>query len=151
MKTFLEFFYHDAVPDMTNLELYHGSNVVFDEFDFKKFGQTDSGTMGPGFYLTGKPEVALQYAENATRYRQFGEPHVLVFRVNPRRTLVLHSNNVSVWEDKMRELDIPPGTVHENARALMGMGYDSVVSLDDTMIVEMVLYKSGIAVRTGEA
>lgn len=147
MKTFLEYYKESLLPDFSNLELYHGSNVEFDVFDFERFGQTDSGTMGPGFYLTGKPEEALRYAENAVRYRKEGEPHVLIFEVKAKKPLILDSNNVSVWEDKMRELNIEPDSIHNNARTLMDMGYDSVVCMDGTTVHEMVVYAPGLAVR----
>lgn len=151
MKTFIEFYYSDQDLSFKNLTLYHGSNVIFDVFDFEKFGQTDAGTMGPGFYLTGKPADALRYAENAVRYRQSGEPHVLVFEVSANKTLVLDSNNTSTWEAKMHELGVPPGTVHENSKALSEMGYDSVAVMDGTKVHEMLLMKPGMAKRIGIA
>lgn len=149
MKTFLEFYYGEKTPNFKGVTLYHGSNVEFDVFDFDKFGQTDCGTMGPGFYLTGKPEDALRYAENAVRYRQSGSPLVLVFDVTAGQTLTLSSNNASTWEDKMRALGIPPGTIHENAKELMNKGYDSIAVMEGNIIHEMLLMKPGMAVRIG--
>lgn len=152
MKTFLEYLKEasEAEPKFGNMRLFHGSNVEFDVFDFEHFGQTDCGTMGPGFYLTGSEEDAQRYAENAVRYRQSGEPHVLVFNVSVKKPLELDSNNVSAWEDAMRELGIEPGKIHENAAALIAQGYDSTIVLDRSglpMVREIVLYKPGLAVR----
>lgn len=152
MKTFLEYLKEasETEPKFGNMRLFHGSNVEFDVFDFDRFGQTDCGTMGPGFYLTGNEEEAQRYAENAVRYRQSGEPHVLVFNVNVKKPLELDSNNVSAWQDAMQSLGIEPGKIHENAAALMDMGYDSTIVLDRTglpMVREIVLYKPGLAVR----
>lgn len=152
MKTFLEYLKDtsEAEPKFGNMRLFHGSNVEFDVFDFERFGQTDCGTMGPGFYLTGNEEEAQRYAENAVRYRQSGEPHVLVFNVSVKKPLELDSNNVSAWEDAMRGLDIEPGEIHENAAELISRGYDSTIVLDRSglpMVREIVLYKPGLAVR----
>lgn len=154
MKTFLEYLKEasesELEPKFENMRLFHGSNVEFDVFDFDRFGQTDCGTMGPGFYLTGSEEEAQRYAENAVRYRQSGEPHVLVFNVNVKKPLELDSNNVSAWEDAMRALGIEAGKIHENAAALMDLGYDSTIVLDSTgapMVREIVLYKPGLAKR----
>lgn len=150
MKTFLQFFREASEPKFGNMKLYHGSNVEFDVFDFKRFGQTDCGTMGPGFYLTGSEEEAQRYAENAVRYRQSGEAHVMCFNVNVSNPLELDSNNVSAWEDAMRSLGIEPGKIHENALELIAQGYDSTIVLDRAglpMVREIVLYKPGLAVR----
>jgi hypothetical protein len=152
MKTFLEYFREasEAEPKFGNMRLFHGSNVEFDVFDFERFGQTDCGTMGPGFYLTGSEEEAQRYAENAVRYRKTGEPHVLVFNVNVAKPLELDSNNVSAWEDAMHALGIEAGKIHENAAALIGLGYDSTIVLDRSglpMVREIVLYKPGLAKR----
>lgn len=150
MKTFLDFLREETKPQFNNLELFHGSNVEFDVFDFEKIGQTDSGTMGAGFYLTGNKEEALRYAENAVRYRNSGTPHVMTFNVNVRSPLILDSNNVSAWEDRMRELGIPPDKLHANAKELMNRGYDSAMILDMVnlpIVREIVLYKPGLAKR----
>lgn len=150
MKTFLQHFRESVQPTFGDLLLYHGSNVEFDEFDFAKFGQTDSGTMGAGFYLTGLEDEARRYAENCVRYRKEGEPCVMSFRVNLKKPVVLDSNNASAWEDKMRELGIEPGSVYENAATLKAQGYDSVVIVDPAltpMIREVVVYKPGLAKR----
>lgn len=152
MKTFLEYLKEasESEPKFGNMRLFHGSNVEFDVFDFERFGQTDCGTMGPGFYLTGSEEEAQRYAENAVRYRKTGEPHVLVFNVNVNKPLELDSNNVSAWEDAMRALGIEAGKIHENAAALIARGYDSTIVLDRSglpMVREIVLYKPGLAVR----
>lgn len=147
MKTFLEFFRDNKIPDFKDINLYHGSNVEFDVFDFEKFGQTDSGTMGAGFYLTGDADEATLYAENAVRYRQSGEPHVMTFNVKAKNTLVIDSNNASVWEDKMRDLGIEPGTVHDNAKELIKMGYDSIASMSGSSVEEMVVFKPGMTTR----
>lgn len=150
MKTFLDFLCEETKPQFNNLELFHGSNVEFDVFDFEKFGQTDSGTMGAGFYLTGDKEEALRYAENAVRYRNSGSPHVMTFNVNVRSPLILDSNNVSAWENRMRELGISPDRLHANAKELMKRGYDSAMVLDMVnlpIVREIVLYKPGLAKR----
>lgn len=150
MKTFLQYLQESEHPVFGNLLLYHGSNCEFDEFDFKRFGQTDCGTLGPGFYLTGIEEDAQRYADNAVRYRQEGEPHVMQFRVSLKNPIVLDSNNASAWEDRMREIGIEPGKVHDNAKELMAQGYDSVIIIDPTalpMVREVVLYKPGLAKR----
>ncbi|AUG88162.1 hypothetical protein [Salmonella phage SS9] len=147
MKTFLEFYRESTLPDFTDIVLYHGSNVEFDVFDFEKFGQTDSGTMGAGFYLTGDPEKAQIYAENAARYRQSGEPVVMAFRVKAKKTLVIDSNNVSVWENKMRELGIEPGKIHDNVKELINKGFDSIASMSANNVEEMVVFKPGLAKR----
>lgn len=150
MKTFLEYFREAVEPKFGDMKLFHGSNVEFDVFDFKRFGQTDCGTMGPGFYLTGSEEEAQRYAENAVRYRKTGEPYVMTFNVNVSNPLVLDSNNVSAWEDAMRYLGIEPGKIHANAEELIKRGYDSTIVLDSTglpMVREIVLYKPGLAAR----
>lgn len=149
MKTFLEFYYGQKTPLIKDLILFHGSNVEFEVFDFERFGQTDCGTMGPGFYLTGRPEDALRYAENAVRYRASGSPCVMQFSVSASQTLTLDSNNTSTWESKMRELGIPPGTVHQNAKELLNKGYDSIAVMHGNIVHEMLLMKPGMAVRVG--
>ncbi|WPJ48968.1 hypothetical protein RCIP0012_00186 [Klebsiella phage RCIP0012] len=152
MKTFLDFLREETKPEFRNLELFHGSNVEFDVFDFEKFGQTDSGTMGAGFYLTGDKDEAQRYAENAVRYRNSGVPCVMTFNVSVRSPLTLDSNNVSAWEDRMRELGIPADKLHANAAELIKRGYDSAMVLDMVnlpMVREIVLYKPGLAKRIG--
>lgn len=147
MQTFLEFYYAQQTPKLDGGTLYHGTNIEFDVYDVNKFGQTDCGTLGPGFYLTGLPDEAMRYAENTVRYRKEGHPVVLEFRVKAGRTLSLHSNNASVWEDKMRSMGIAPGTVYQNAQELMKKGYDSIVIMEGTFVREMVLMKPGLAER----
>lgn len=127
---------------------YHGSNVAFDNFDPKYIGQTDSGMIGIGFYLTRYEDLARQYAENAVRYRQKGEPVVMQFRVHPKKTLNIYGVSASVWLDKMKELEVPDGTMRENTDALLAMGYDSICSLDPFGFPrEFVLLKAGLEER----
>ena len=44
--------------------VYHGTNAEFSKFDINKFGQTDLGSYGKGFYFTTRPERAKRYGEN---------------------------------------------------------------------------------------
>lgn len=43
------------------LVVYHGTDAEFDTFDISKFGQTDSGEFGKGFYFTGSKNYAEEY------------------------------------------------------------------------------------------
>lgn len=49
--------------------LYHGTKSDFASFDMKKFGTSDEGIVGKGFYFTYNPEEASGYALN----EQFGK------------------------------------------------------------------------------
>lgn len=49
--------------------LYHGTKSDFSSFDMKRFGASDEGLVGKGFYFTYNPEEASGYALN----EQFGK------------------------------------------------------------------------------
>lgn len=42
--------------------LYHGTKSDFQHYDIKRFGASDEGLAGPGFYFTYNPEEASRYA-----------------------------------------------------------------------------------------
>ena len=44
--------------------LYHGTNAEFDTFDPSKFGQTDEGWLGRGFYFSPDESAAQAYGRN---------------------------------------------------------------------------------------
>ena len=44
--------------------LYHGSPNEFTKFDIDKFGRSDLGTFGKGFYFTSRENKAARYGEN---------------------------------------------------------------------------------------
>lgn len=46
------------------IQLYHGTNSSFTEFDLNRFGQTDGGTAGKGIYLTPDDQYASHYGNN---------------------------------------------------------------------------------------
>lgn len=46
------------------LVVYHGSPEQFTMFDISKFGRSDNGTIGKGFYFTSKKERTNYYGEN---------------------------------------------------------------------------------------
>lgn len=46
------------------LVVYHGSNKQFNTFELSHFGETDTGNLGKGFYLTSDKTSAFQYGEN---------------------------------------------------------------------------------------
>ena len=45
------------------LVVYHGTNADFSEFDIAKFGKTDDGWLGEGFYFSPRPRYASGYAK----------------------------------------------------------------------------------------
>lgn len=45
------------------LVVYHGTDAEFDTFDISKFGQTDPGLVGRGFYLTPQKSYAQRYGQ----------------------------------------------------------------------------------------
>jgi hypothetical protein len=47
------------------LIMYHGTKASFADFDIKKFGTSDDGLLGKGFYFTYNPEEASGYALSA--------------------------------------------------------------------------------------
>jgi hypothetical protein len=54
--------------------MWHGSAEQFNEFDKSRWGESDEGYLGAGFYFTNKPEVAQWYTKgspNASIYRVF--------------------------------------------------------------------------------
>ncbi|AYC62473.1 hypothetical protein vBEcoMSa157lw_00185 [Escherichia phage vB_EcoM_Sa157lw] len=71
----------------------------------------------------------------------------MAFRVKAKKTLVIDSNNVSVWENKMRELGIKPGKIHDNVKELVNKGFDSIASMSANNVEEMVVFKPGLATR----
>lgn len=46
------------------LLVYHGTNSKFDTFDIAKFGKTDQGDRGLGFYFSEKKSISERYGEN---------------------------------------------------------------------------------------
>ena len=54
--------------------VWHGSAEQFNEFDKSRWGESDEGYLGAGFYFTDRPEVAQWYTKgspNASIYRVF--------------------------------------------------------------------------------
>lgn len=148
MKTFEQFLKEKEENPYYGKTFYHGSNVEFNKFDPKYLGQTDSGMIGIGFYFTSIENLAKQYAANAVKYRGEGEAVVMQFKVFPKKTLEIDGVSASVWQHKMKELEIPDGSMRDNTDALLKMGYDSICSFDvDNNIREFVLLKAGLEKR----
>lgn len=63
LKNFWNWFGDSKVVDNQGrpLVVYHGTDAKFDTFDISKFGQTDSGEFGKGFYFTGSKTYAEEY------------------------------------------------------------------------------------------
>jgi hypothetical protein len=57
-------FYRDGPVDHRGrpIVVYHGTKSDIDAYDIKKFGTTDEGLVGKGFYFTYNPEEASGYA-----------------------------------------------------------------------------------------
>jgi hypothetical protein len=66
IKLFDNFFINEQV--VTDVLLYHGSNMSFDEFDDNKISSGDgSDLFGKGYYLTDNKKVAEFYAKMMTK------------------------------------------------------------------------------------
>lgn len=63
LRNFYKWFGDSKVIDSQGrpLVVYHGTDAEFDTFDISKFGQTDSGEFGKGFYFTGSKNYAEEY------------------------------------------------------------------------------------------
>ena len=63
LRNFWNWFGDSKVVDKDGrpLVVYHGTDAEFDAFDISKFGQTDSGEFGKGFYFTGSKNYAEEY------------------------------------------------------------------------------------------
>ncbi len=69
------------------LVVYHGTSSDFDTFEMSKFGQTDSGWYGEGFYFTGRKEQAESYAKSSAA-RTKGTPRIVQAFLNIRDPFV---------------------------------------------------------------
>ena len=63
--------------------VYHGTSSDFDTFEMSKFGQTDSGWYGEGYYFTGRKEQAESYAKSSAA-RTGGKPRIVQAFLNIR-------------------------------------------------------------------
>lgn len=63
LRNFYKWFGDSKVVDSQGrpLVVYHGTDAEFDTFDISKFGQTDSGEFGKGFYFTDSKNYAEEY------------------------------------------------------------------------------------------
>lgn len=80
LRNFWRWFGDSKVVDEQGrpLVVYHGSDAKFEEFDLEKFGQTDSGTKGKGFYFTQRQKVAKHYGKNViSAYLKIENPFYL--------------------------------------------------------------------------
>ena len=119
--------------------LYHGSNAEFDRFDPERLGRTDAGFMGTGFYLTEYLDVAERYAKNASDIHG-GDPHVLKFKVNPKKVLLVDGPGAVDWSVAMRSINIGPDDMREQTKLLTQMGYDATVCLEDDAVKEFASF-----------
>jgi hypothetical protein len=71
------------------LVVYHGSKSDFDTFDIKKFGASDEGLAGKGFYFTYNPEEASGYALNEMFGGKDGNPNVKPAYVSLKNPFVI--------------------------------------------------------------
>lgn len=65
LRNFWNWFGDSKVVDEDGrpLVVYHGTKEEFDTFDIQKFGQTDAGLLGRGFYLTPQKSYAERYGK----------------------------------------------------------------------------------------
>lgn len=65
LRNFWNWFGDSKVVDEQGrpLVVYHGTKAKFDTFDIQKFGQTDAGLLGRGFYLTPQKSYAERYGK----------------------------------------------------------------------------------------
>ena len=88
------------------LVLYHGTSSDFDTFEMSKFGQTDSGWYGEGFYFTGRKEQAESYAKSSAA-RTKGTPRIVQAFLNIRDPFV--TDRVGAHPDESEKGD---GTIY---------------------------------------
>jgi uncharacterized DUF497 family protein len=104
------------------MKMYHGTKAAFAEFDESKFGITDEGWMGKGFYFTYNPEEASGYALG----EMFGKgdsPNVVPVYLSIKNPLLI---TMSVLPDGRTLKDLHEGTI------VSDRGSKAVRSLADT-------------------
>lgn len=103
--------------DVDNI-YYHGTGSDFTEYDPLKFGQTDGGWFGKGFYFSPDTNVANQYAYG-------GSP-----RLNPT---LLRANNPYDWrtQDGFGMAQANDEMRYAKTRDILDQGYDSVNVTED--------------------
>ncbi|MDR0604397.1 MAG: hypothetical protein LBG80_08870, partial [Bacteroidales bacterium] len=70
--------------------MYHGTGIQFYEFLEEKFGQTDSGWYGKGFYFASNKQGAFYYANN--KGKRTGTPVMMEIFLNIKNPLVISSD-----------------------------------------------------------
>ena len=70
------------------LVVFHGTKSDFSEYDIKKFGASDEGLGGKGFYFTYNPQEASGYAENE-QYGRGESPNVQPVYVSLQNPLIV--------------------------------------------------------------
>jgi hypothetical protein len=104
------------------MKMYHGTKAAFAEFDESKFGISDEGWMGKGFYFTYNPEEASGYALG----EMFGKgdsPNVVPVYLSIKNPLLI---TMSVLPDGRTLKDMHEGTI------ISDKGSKAVRSLADT-------------------
>lgn len=87
---FKKWFGNSKVVDANGkpLVVYHGTKSEIDQFDIKKFGTSDEGLAGKGFYFTYNPDEAKSYAESEM-YGKGDNPNVVAAYVSVQNPLVI--------------------------------------------------------------
>ncbi len=133
-KEFKEWFGDSKVVDEKGepLVVYHGTQADFETFDLSKFGKTDSGWFGKGFYFTPNKEQAELYA----RKNPDGSSNLLPKEKGRIMPVYLSAKNPFVT-DSMVSPDF--------AEELKQDGYDSIIFKEDGIevgdITEIIVFE----------
>jgi hypothetical protein len=91
-QTFAAWFGRSKVVDEHGkpLIMYHGTKSSFADFDIKKFGASDEGLLGKGFYFTYNPEEASSYSLNG-QYGNGDAPNVIPVYISLKNPFIIRA------------------------------------------------------------
>ena len=129
-KNFNDWFGASKILDDSGAPMvfYHGTKSDFSHFDIKKFGASDEGLVGKGFYFTYNPEEASNYALNE-QYGKGDGPNVMPVFLSITNPFVITQG---VMPDGRKISDMHRGGIdsrvgNEVRRMVEEAGHDGIV------------------------
>ena len=140
-KSFINWFKNSKIvnPDGTPKAVMHYTNAKFSEFDLSKFGKTDYGYFGKGFYFTEVPMRNDSYGSIQMQlYLSIQNPYLANQYDDPLFPDNFYQNNLQKIKQENPNLDqkeLMKITVEKWNEEIRKKGYDGVYSPDSNEIV----------------
>lgn len=115
--------------DRRTVTLYRGTAFEFPAFDEDSIGRGADANSALGVCLTEEPADAAEYAREAAKHPNAGEPFVLIVEAEVTRTMIVSSADQFFGMDHERGIQMcDQGDFAVAAKRLKEQGFDSVVA-----------------------